>query len=719
VNFIICALNCSARELSWPGNATLHGGVRLQETMRVPHFLRFSIGIVILTAGTAAAQGPSWDSSGNKLLSGDYYFREVIYIVSDTAGDVNRALSFYGNIHFDGLGIYSIQNAFLLDSNSSGLQPITANGTYSVAASGFGFFSHPLSSGSSSYTVYGLVANGIFIGSSTEAGFNDMFVAAPVGSPVATNSSFQGSYSLVGFLPGGTPADMADTMLQLNPDGAGNLGTVNVKGYYGGNGSSALTQTSAAVKYAFSNGAANVTFPDSNTAPFYAGSEYLYISPDGNFVFGGSPQGYDIFVGVKTPPSGVTQNLSGLYYEAGLDEDASQLAQGFGNLDSYYGSFIVLGQAVVGHERLLSLFNASAEGFTFSNSLPASIPGTYTDTSGTTQYVVGNGGTIRVGFGIGPYLGINVALQAPAIPGPGDATPFLNPTGITNAASSAPFTAGISSGELITLYGSNLASGNAVASSLPWPTTLNGVQVTVNGLPAPIYYVSSGQVSAVVPYGTTFGIGQIQVVNKGAASNMVTEFIQTTTPGIFTLTANGLGYGAIEHADGSLVSTTSPAQIGETVALYTSGLGQVFPQVPEGTPGPTDPLSKATNNITAKIGGIAATVTYAGLAPYLAGVYQVNVTIPSGVPAGDSGLDIAGPDSYTAEAVIPIGSASTSAATAASTAATNALAGTDASPLTSVFAVPRGRARRMNRPESLGTRTAPCFSIDRGCRNDR
>jgi uncharacterized protein (TIGR03437 family) len=62
-----------------------------------------------------------------------------------------------------------------------------------------------------------------------------------------------------------------------------------------------------------------------------------------------------------------------------------------------------------------------------------------------------------------------------------------------------------------------------------------------------------------------------------------------------------------------------------------------------------------TNTITAAVGGQAATVTYSGLAPGFVGLYQVNVTIPTGLTAGDNFLDIAGPDSYTSEAVIPIG----------------------------------------------------------------
>jgi hypothetical protein len=78
-------------------------------------------------------------------------------------------------------------------------------------------------------------------------------------------------------------------------------------------------------------------------------------------------------------------------------------------------------------------------------------------------------------------------------------------------------------------------------------------------------------------------------------------------------------------------------------------------------------LSNATATIAAYIGGVQATVTYAGLAPQLAGLYQINLTIPSGVTAGDNSLDIAGPDAYSSECLIAIGGAASGTSTSAAT----------------------------------------------------
>src|SRR5665811_2423596 len=108
------------------------------------------------------------------------------------------------------------------------------------------------------------------------------------------------------------------------------------------------------------------------------------------------------------------------------------------------------------------------------------------------------------------------------------------------------------------------------------------------------------------------------------------RWISKTAPGVLTQSANGLGYGDVVHLDGSLVNAKNPAQIGETVSVYLTGLGAVSPTIADGDAGPTTQLANTTGTIAAYIGGVAATVGYAGLAPQLAGLYQINLTVPAG-----------------------------------------------------------------------------------------
>ena len=607
--------------------------------------------LVLSACAGVPASAQTWDTSGNGLLKGTYYFRDVVYIVGYEDGSLQEASALYGSMTFDGAGKYTGQVS-LYDSNV-GLENGPVSGTYSIAASGYGFLSNPLFTGD---YIYGLVnQSGLFVGSTTETanGFNDMFVAAPLASPAPTAGTFKGSYSISGIdLSSGTPSTTISYQLQINPDGVSGLGSVTGTAYIGEGGSTKYPQTITGAKYLASSGAMVVTFPNSTSAAI-TGQKYFYISPDGNFIFGGSPQGFDMIVGVRT---GSGASFGGLYYQAGLDQDESALlSQGFSNLDTYYGSLSGNNNAIIGHQRLFSPFTGSAIDYTYSDGYSALSNSAYS--TSTMSYVVGADG-VRIGTGIGPYLGINVSLPAPSFSGSGV---YLNPTGVVNAASSAPFTAGVAPGELLTLYGTGLADSQVIASTIPFLTTLGNVQVMINGVAAPIYYVAPTQISVIVPYELNSGIAQVQVITDGNASNTVTTFTNVTSPGVFSEPTGGLGYGAVLHQDGSLVNTASPAQSGETVSVFVTGLGAVSPTITDGDAGPSGTLSKTTNTIAAYVSGTSATVTYSGLAPLLAGLYQVNVTIPTGLTASDNGLDIAGPDSYTSEVSIPIGGSATAA----------------------------------------------------------
>jgi uncharacterized protein (TIGR03437 family) len=637
--------------------------------VNVIHAAKFLLILSCAALWPASAQTPTWDNSGNSMLKGTYYFRHVYYFLDGNHlnGTLADAATVYGNITFNGgtPGTYSMTLTLVEAAASGQPQRGTTSGTYSISASGYGFISNPLFTGGITGTVtvpgdliYGLVnAQGIFVGGDTENanGYNDLFVAAPVGNTLAGASTFKGSYSVAFMdLSSGNPVYTLNAMLSMNPDGAGNLGTVGLSGYIGGAAAKA-TQSLTGGRYIFTNGAGVINLPPSNTA-YLQGQYYVYISPDGNFVFGGSPFSYDMFVGVRTATA--APSLNGLYYQAGIDQDVSTLSSGYALLDSYFGAVKAGAGAVVGQQRLLELLSTGVPvDYTYTENYSVKSDGTYSTPA--MNYVVGAGG-IRVGAGIGPSLGINVALPAPTFTGTGV---FLDPTGVVNAASSAPFTAGIAPGELLTLYGTNLAAALTIAPGTPFTTSLGGVQVTVNGLAAPLYYVSQTQISAIVPYGITGSIAQVQVNNNGTLSNAVSMFTNTTAPGIFTVPPGGLGYGAILHQDGNLVTNRNPAQIGETVSVFVTGLGAVTPTIADGAAGPAGVLSFTTNTITAYVGATKATVTFSGLAPQLAGLYQVNVTIPSGVTAGDNFLGLAGPDAYTAEVLIPI--AGTAAATAA------------------------------------------------------
>jgi uncharacterized protein (TIGR03437 family) len=607
---------------------------------------------------------PAFDSSGDGMLNGTYYLRQVFYVVGDQSGTLSDTMNVQGTIAFDGQGKYTFNGSFL--DGASGASPTTISsfaGTYTISASGFGFIKgmNPNFTGDA---IYGLVSHGVFVGSSTDnsTGYNDLFIAAPMGS-AATNTTFKGTYS-VAYL---NPTFPGDALFQLTADGKGNIGTVNATGYLGSN-TSASTQTLNGVTYSFNNGAAQLNLSgSSSSSALLGGTESLYISPDGNFVFGGNANGFDMFVGVRAA-SGKPSNYDNLYYQAGIDLNESQVAsQGAPLLDSYYGSLVAKGGKIVGHQRTFSpLVYGGTSDFTYFDSYTLNGDGSSDDNDFGQHYISSADGTIRIGYGIGPFLSLNVAVQAPAFSGSGV---YLNPAGVVNAASSAPFTASLSPGEFLSLYGSGLAEATMTASSVPLPTTLGKVQVTINGRAAPLFAVSPSQIDALVPY-LTEPVAQIRVINNGSSSNTVTEFVGGTSAGVFTENpVGGIGEAAALHPNFTRISSSSPAQIGETVAVYLTGLGAVSPAVSDGADGPSNPLSKTTNTPSVFLFDSAgrsfqATVTYSGLAPELAGLYQLNFTIPGGMASGEASLEVFGGTSDSLEAVLPVGSVAASSAPA-------------------------------------------------------
>jgi uncharacterized protein (TIGR03437 family) len=627
------------------------------------------------------------------MLSGTFYFRQVVYSIGDATGDLSDAGALYGEITFDGNGNWTISGtgatggAVFVDAAQGGVSPVpAATGTYVIGGSGYGYISSPLVTGDS---IMGLVStSGIFIGSSTDNanGYNDVFIAAKLGSPLPTESSFTGSWTLSDFDPnilGELEAQyMLNMVFTLSPDGIGHLNAGIIKGYENGDSQPAI-QTASGLTYTFSHGAAVATFPANGTLVY--GQKYFYFSPDGNFLFGGAPNGVDMIVGVKTNSSAPT--LSGLYYQVGLDENVADDSAGeYGDLDTYFGSFNAIAgaapQTLLGHQRVNDFGGAAnlADGsnlYDYTYSSPISLTGAE-DTTSTTEFIVGDGGAVMITTGLNGSLGLSVSLQASIPTGTGV---YLNPAGVVNSASFAPFTARVAPGELLTLYGSNLAPSTQVAG-IPFPTTgLNGVQVTIGGYPAAIYYVSAGQISAIVPYEVAAGtVVGIQVNNNGTMSNTVTQYVSYTAPGVFTQTQSGTGYGEIEHLGigntvspvGSVVTDGNPAVEGETLAAYLTGLGAVSPTIADGAAGPSPTPSATTNTIAVSFGvsEAAGTNDFSGLAPGYSGLYQLNFAIPAtGITVGPNYFNISGYnsskylDSYMSYPLLPIqATASTTAA---------------------------------------------------------
>jgi uncharacterized protein (TIGR03437 family) len=256
--------------------------------------------------------------------------------------------------------------------------------------------------------------------------------------------------------------------------------------------------------------------------------------------------------------------------------------------------------------------------------------GTWRPVSTSSQVVV----TVRASL---PPL-TSAEIQARGAVGANAAAPALNSGGILNGASFAP-AAPLAPGSIISVFGANLASSPAGASSLPLPKTLAGASLQVGGLDVPLFYSSGGQVNAQLPFELALNT-RPQLIVKGASFVTVPETITVAAarPGIFTTTQDGKGQGVIVDVANRLVDASNPAKAGDVVVVYCTGLGATDPAVRSGeaAPAPPAPLARVVTPVTVAIGGQPAAVQFAGLTPGYAGLYQVNVQVPSGVTPGSS-----------------------------------------------------------------------------------
>jgi uncharacterized protein (TIGR03437 family) len=654
-----------------------------------------SAALLAFALGTLHAQ--TVDNSGNGLLKGAFRFRQVAVLNYDQNANPTQMRSAYGVITFDGNGNYSVTGTYVDNTVSNGApQTLTVTSTYAIGSNGLGYMQNPLLPTDNSSRIYGAVAQGVFSGSASESAFNDILVAIPSGTPPA-NSSFNVPYwtGVLDFA-GASSTAIKNALFKLSPNGQGSFGTITFQGQASNQSAASLTQTTTGATYSFqSDGSANLNFPlpsgVSTANALVAGARTMFMSADGNFILGYTPTGYDVFVGVKAPTSAPAGNpCKCLFFWSGLEDDPT--GQGLGmvgfeagiGIGSYWGSLYSYGDSTgdaVQHARLniAAFYNGTDDApfdFGSDNQITVNSDGTSMVDFNGYQYAFASGGQSFVGIGTSGIFTILVGLASPPTPSSSPTSVYLNPIGVFNAASYAPVTSPLAPGETVSLFGSNLSNVTMSApGGQPAPTNLGGVQVTVNGIATPLYYVSPGQINMVVPFGTSGQLATIQVINSGTKSNTVTLYTSDSAPGVFTQTSNGLGYGAALHADYTLITASHPAQPGETIQVYLTGLGSVTPAVADGALGPTNPLSNANvwtstnltvyfNDYTNSVFFKQATIQYAGLAPGLLG-YQLNVTIPAGIgPSTNPGvyMEILTDLADVNQVQIPVGGASSAAA---------------------------------------------------------
>jgi hypothetical protein len=210
-----------------------------------------------------------------------------------------------------------------------------------------------------------------------------------------------------------------------------------------------------------------------------------------------------------------------------------------------------------------------------------SLPAVTTDSSGHASI------TVTAGQTAGPYhvIASVSGVAAPAVFAlTNSASPDIS---IGAIVSSADFRSGAAPGALLTIFGQSLAKNIGNNAPLPWPTVLGGVIVTVNGEPAPLYYVSPSQINFQLPSGVQPGPASVIVSHDSADSPPYALEVSALAPALFVSATNraaALDTGYIVNSD------SHPAAPGAVLLLYATGQGSWIPPYPAASQPPRAPF---------------------------------------------------------------------------------------------------------------------------------
>ncbi|MCH8268921.1 MAG: hypothetical protein IH846_15530, partial [Acidobacteria bacterium] len=211
-----------------------------------------------------------------------------------------------------------------------------------------------------------------------------------------------------------------------------------------------------------------------------------------------------------------------------------------------------------------------------------------------------------------------------------------------------------SPGSLISIFGVKMAEGTGAADALPLATQLAGTTVVLGGQSLPLLFASEGQINAMVPYDIATNTEHQLVVQRGNRFTVPEPVtVAPAQPAVFTLNQSGQGQGLVFVATATtavLADASNPARANDVVVIWCSGLGALDQTVVAGTAAPFSPPARTADPVTVNIGGVDASVQFAGLAPGFTGLYQVNAVVPAGVTPGNDVpvvLNVAGQTSPT------------------------------------------------------------------------
>ncbi|MGA3023828.1 MAG: hypothetical protein ABSF98_03555 [Bryobacteraceae bacterium] len=232
---------------------------------------------------------------------------------------------------------------------------------------------------------------------------------------------------------------------------------------------------------------------------------------------------------------------------------------------------------------------------------------------------------------------VTLTTAGTANPGPGIAAAWA-PVMATVASAADHTSGGLSPGEIAMVLGMGIGPAPTniqIDASGKVATSLNGTQVLINSVPAPLLYADGNLINFIVPYEIPTGeFATVQVIANGQQAAIWGVPAVPAAPGIFTLTETGLGQAAVLNTDNSVNGAANPAARGGAIQIFATGEGQTTPAGITGEITQMD-LKKPVLPVQVMIGGIKAQLNYSGSAPdAVAGLLQVNAVVPANVTPG-------------------------------------------------------------------------------------
>lgn len=185
------------------------------------------------------------------------------------------------------------------------------------------------------------------------------------------------------------------------------------------------------------------------------------------------------------------------------------------------------------------------------------------------------------------------------------------------------------------LNGASLLAGPVAPGEIITLLDLAPASPTVlfNGVSAPVLYSGTGQINAIVPFGLDLsGPVDVQIASQNGTVADQSIPVAPVAPALFTQTGTGAGPAAALNQDSTANSFSNPATAESILVVYGTGFGATQPPSVDGQI--ASGQAPLVLPVSAMIGGVAATVVYAGAAPaQIAGLTQINIQVPDGLPS--------------------------------------------------------------------------------------